>query len=308
MRNLAIGMIAIMLVSASVAFAADNESAMGQQLKEVIRQRHVDQLNCNAHYIMNVLDFMAANTNDTSAIDQARSDLAEGVNGLTASSKKEYRSSVDEYKDAVSKVRSGMVGGVKAAIGNNFRMRFKNGGNGNGTELNDFISAQRSEFRFCFVNATRNRISAEINLLQNASKSQEDDMAKLGRKNISIDKMNRTLHELNDRIDELNSTSQDEDENQILKNKKQHMGEIRYLWIQLHANKIDAILEKAKAFDANGTYSSQISSAQDLLGKCLSVGIDKSYDQAEYEQARKSLVSAANEAKSIVKSLREDKE
>lgn len=282
-----------------------NDNNLGQQLRETIRERHVDQLNCNAQYLINVLDYISANSNDTSAIDQAKSDLIEGINGINTSSKKEYRASVNEYRDSVSRIRSGMVSGVREIIGHKFKVNSKNG---NESELKDFINEQRKEFRSCFVNATRNRISAEVHLLQNKTKDQEDDMDRLGKKNVSTNEMRKSLDELNGKIRDLESNaSQMDDENKILEQKQQYMGDIRFLWIQLHANKIGAILAKAKAFDVNSTYASNISAVQSLLDQSVSVGDDKSYTQAEYEEAKGYITSAADEAKSIVKSLKGNK-
>jgi hypothetical protein len=255
--------------------------------------------------LINVLDYISANSNDTSAIDQAKSDLIEGINGINTSSKKEYRASVNEYRDSVSRIRSGMVSGVREIIGHKFKVNSKNG---NESELKDFINEQRKEFRSCFVNATRNRISAEVHLLQNKTKDQEDDMDRLGKKNVSTNEMRKSLDELNGKIRDLESNaSQMDDENKILEQKQQYMGDIRFLWIQLHANKIGAILAKAKAFDVNSTYASNISAVQSLLDQSVSVGDDKSYTQAEYEEAKGYITSAADEAKSIVKSLKGNK-
>ncbi|MCX6773634.1 MAG: hypothetical protein NTY68_01390 [Candidatus Micrarchaeota archaeon] len=287
-----------------------NDNNIGQQLQETIRQRQVDQLNCNAQYIINILDYISVNSNDTSAIDQAKSDLLGSINNINTSSKKEFRDSMAEYRDSVSKIRSSMVSGVREIIGHKFKLKGNNGNgkDGNESDLNAYISEQRQEFRSCFVNATRNRISAEVHLLLNFSKDQENEMDKLDKKNISTSKMRETEDELNGKINEMDSkASKMDDENRILEQKQQYMGEIRYLWIELHANKISAILAKAKAFDVNSTYASNISAVQSLLDKSVSVGDNKSYTQDEYNEAKGYLVSASDEAKSIVNSLKGNK-
>jgi hypothetical protein len=286
--------IAVMLASVGMSYAANG---YGDDLRNVIRERHIDQLNCNAQYAESILSYLGARANDTGLL-QEKDGIASAIAGANASTGSEYAKSVERYRSAIK-------GGLKAAISTRASLakNAKKDDENSSDEINGYIRGERETFRSCFVDATRKRVSAEVHLMQNISASEEGKLDRLDARNISTAGARAVLADIDAKTGEMESAiSGMDNETQIQQTKDEYMGQIRHLWIEYSAEKLDAAMARAEAIDP--AYAAKFSDAKSLIREALSFGSGTSLTVDQYADAKRTIDVAA---KSINDALRQPK-
>ncbi|MGB9719415.1 MAG: hypothetical protein ACPL06_02360 [Candidatus Anstonellales archaeon] len=275
--------------------ATDNET-FGRDVRQAVMQMHAAQLECRVDFLVTMLEYSEGYSGES--YDEIINNLE---SSMDAANNAAEENNLDAFLEAVRKTKGYFREAVQSI--HDARVEALQNAGENKSELvaqmrDDFDSAHE-EFVDCHVEATRNRISAEIELNRYWIDVGRNAAGDLRKKGYDTDKLEDVLNKAKENTDDMEQILENEqDIDTLLEERKTHWEHHLYLWAKYHHERLNLFLDRI--LEKTDGYEEQVQEIKDLLDRAISIGDDEYYTIDEYRDARALIMQASEKIRDLI--------
>ena len=292
----------VLFVGMGLAFALGEDSAFGMDVRKAVMQMHAAQLGCRVDFLTTMLEHSEEYTGES--YDEIKDALSSSMEDVYKAAEE---NNLEAFLEAVKKTK----GYFREAVQTIHDARVEAIKNYNGTNRPEFIrqmkedfnSAQK-EFTECHVEATRKRISAEIEMNRywiNTWRKSAKNMKERGYDTTELDRILDRADENTEDMGKVNKREKDVDVEKLLEERRMRWEHHLYLWAKYHSERLNLLLDRIE--ERTDGYEEQVGEIREILDRASSIGDDEYYTSEEYREAREYLLDATKKISELVSQI-----
>ncbi len=289
----------VLFAALGLASAAGNET-FGMDVRGAVMQMHASQLECRVDFLTTMLDYSEEYTGES--YDEIKDALEYSMDEVEQAAEE---NNLDAFLEAVKKTK----GYFREAVQTIHDARVEAIKNYNGTDRSSFIQQMKDdfdsvhkEFTECHVEATRKRISAEIEMNRywiNAGRKSAKNMKERGYGTAELDKILVKADENTGDMEKI--SKREKDVERLLEERRMHWEHHLYLWAKYHYERLNLLLDRIE--ERTDGYEEQVGEIREILDRASSIGDDEYYTFEEYREAREYVLDATKKISELVSQI-----
>ncbi|MEM2948415.1 MAG: hypothetical protein QXG02_02710 [Candidatus Anstonellales archaeon] len=279
--------------------AAEGNETFGMDLRQAVMEMHAAQLECRVDFLVTMLEYSEGYTGES--YDEIIANLQLSMEEVQQAADE---NNLEAFGEAVAKTKGYFREAVQTI--HDARVEAIKNSRENKSELmaqmrEDFDSAHK-EFVNCHVEATRNRISAEIKLNRYWIDAGEEVAKNMREKGYDTTKLEKILDEAKENTDDMEKILKNKDTATLLEERKTRWEHHLYLWAKYHKERLSLFLDRI--LEKTDGYEERVGEIRELLEKAVTIGEDEYYTPEEFREARAYILEASDEIRELVDEIK----